>query len=191
MFELDVKSKARLNQLYPDVASRLLAAYEAHYKLYGMKLFIIEAVRTFDTQNERYQQGRKTPGKIVTNSKAGESRHHYGIAFDTGFVGDPYLQKLTVEDPDQADSIWEDLGECFEEAGLVWGGRWKVPVDKPHCEMRYGNLKPLELYSLVKEKGGLCAAWEKFDTLLGIKAPLWGEDSNYKPASLSYLKGEK
>ncbi|WP_309244896.1 M15 family metallopeptidase [Bacillus sp. WMMC1349] len=38
--------------------------------------------RSFAEQNKLYAKGRTASGKIVTNAKAGQSNHNYGLAVD-------------------------------------------------------------------------------------------------------------
>jgi peptidoglycan L-alanyl-D-glutamate endopeptidase CwlK len=38
--------------------------------------------RSKKEQNELYAQGRSKPGQVVTNAKAGQSYHNYGLAVD-------------------------------------------------------------------------------------------------------------
>jgi peptidoglycan L-alanyl-D-glutamate endopeptidase CwlK len=98
---------------------------------------VTHTLRTFTEQADLYAKGRKQTdagwvvvdkGAIVTRAKPGESAHNYGAAFDICFVGKtPY--------PDD-DALWEAVGMVGEGVGLVWGGRWKRLVDKPHFERK-------------------------------------------------------
>lgn len=93
----------------------------------GKPIRITEGLRTNERQTELYRQGRETPGKIVTNAKAGESLHNYGVAFDVVFVNTGY------------EGDWETLGKIGRALGLEWGGDFKGLVDKPHFEMKLGK----------------------------------------------------
>jgi len=98
---------------------------------------ITHTLRTMDEQLHLWAKGRKrTPEgwvvvdrtQVVTRARPGQSAHNVGAAFDICVVGhDPY--------PDD-DALWGAYGNAGESVGLVWGGRWKNIVDKPHFERR-------------------------------------------------------
>ena len=97
---------------------------------------LTHTLRTMAEQLHLYAKGRKQTDAgwvvvdkkaIVTRAKPGDSPHNYGAAFDICFLGSkPY--------PDD-DQLWEAVGLTGERVGLVWGGRWKSLVDKPHFEL--------------------------------------------------------
>jgi hypothetical protein len=37
---------------------------------------------------------------------------------------------------DSEDPVWKVIGECVEASGLVWGGRWRIPHDPGHMELK-------------------------------------------------------
>ena len=92
-------------------------------------------LRTWDEQLHLYAKGRKRTAEgwvvvdrtqVVTRAQPGQSAHNYGAAFDICVVGhDPY-----PEDPE----LWNAYGAAGEAVGLVWGGRWRNMVDRPHFE---------------------------------------------------------
>lgn len=96
----------------------------------GLPVRIVEGYRSFSRQNELYAQGRTSPGKIVTKSRAGESFHNYGVAVDFVFTKLGY--EASKED-------WNTLGAVLRKHNFVWGGDWKVFVDQPHGEMTLGR----------------------------------------------------
>lgn len=92
--------------------------------------------RSLDEQLHIWSKGREKltggvwiivdPKLVVTRAKPGASAHNFHAAFDVCFASrDPYPR-----DPD----LWEAVGRVGESVGLVWGGRWKSIVDKPHFE---------------------------------------------------------
>ena len=96
---------------------------------------VTHTLRTLDEQLHLYAKGRKQTDAgwvvvdrraIVTRAKPGDSPHNYGAAFDICFLG-----KVPYPDDEQ---LWEAIGITGEACGLVWGGRWKSLVDKPHFE---------------------------------------------------------
>lgn len=106
-------------------------------------LRITHTLRTMDEQLHLYAKGRQRtpdgwvvvdPKAVVTKAQPGQSAHNYGAAFDICFKGhDPYPQD---------ERLWEAVGMVGERVGLVWGGRWKGFVDRPHFENpRWRELK--------------------------------------------------
>jgi peptidoglycan LD-endopeptidase CwlK len=82
----------------------------------GIDLLITCTLRTFAEQTALYNQGRTTPGPIVTRAKAGESAHNFGLALD--------VVPIVNGKPDWigSDPVWETVGEMGEQAGLEWYG---------------------------------------------------------------------
>lgn len=48
----------------------------------GLDILVYCTLRTDIEQDQLYAQGRSVPGRIVTNAKAGQSAHGYGLALD-------------------------------------------------------------------------------------------------------------
>jgi len=109
---------------------RAADAVVAEMKRRGHEVRIVEGFRTFERQTELYNQGRTTPGAVVTNAKAGQSLHNYGVAADFVFRREGY---------NASDTLWALLGDVGKKQGFEWGGDWKGFVDKPHFEMRLGH----------------------------------------------------
>lgn len=111
----------------------------------GYDIRLISANRGCDEQNELYAQGRTKAGKIVTNSKCGESYHQYGVAGDIGFFKDGrYIQ----------DAPWDIFGKWCKEEGGTWGGDFKSLYDPPHCHFSKG-MNISELYAEYQRTGKL------------------------------------
>lgn len=71
-------------------------------------------------------------GNHVTNARAFQSKHQYGVAADLAPVRDG---KLVISERDTwAMQAYLALGEEAEKAGLTWGGRWWFK-DYGHVEM--------------------------------------------------------
>jgi peptidoglycan L-alanyl-D-glutamate endopeptidase CwlK len=117
-----------LNELHPYVktlAERLIA----ECKKSGIDIIVTQTYRSMEYQQQLYNQGRTTPGKIVTNCRPGWSPHNYRLAFDVCINSktDPYNEKLL-----------DKVGAIGEKIGLTWGGHFKSFVDKPHFEWTGG-----------------------------------------------------
>ena len=95
----------------------------------GFDVIITSTYRDFDAQQLLWQQGRGTPGSIVTNAKPGESFHNYRYAFD--FV--PLVNgKCAWGDS----ATFTQCGQAAEALGLEWAGRWSGPLrEMAHCQM--------------------------------------------------------
>lgn len=127
-----------LDKVHPELRTRLekiLAAME----LLGFPMFVVATTRTLEEQQALYAQGRTKPGQIVTYADGVrvKSNHQikddgWGYAVDCAFVDDPATP--IVETWDEK-CPWDLYGLMAEKLGLVWGGRWKRPVDKPHIEL--------------------------------------------------------
>lgn len=150
--------------LYPDFRERLLRAIENFERAKSFRVRVTHGLRAMSFQAHLYAMGRTAPGKIVTNAKPGQSRHNYGVAGDICMTatGDPYLERCP-----RGKSLWDEWGECVEAEGLVWGGRWTRPVDKPHAEISYG-LKTEDLLALYND-GGIAGVWSEFDKRRGVE----------------------
>jgi len=124
----DLQSRVRPTALTP-VVQRKADAIVAEMKRRGHAVRIVEGYRTFERQTELYNQGRTTAGAIVTNAKAGESLHNYGVAVDFVFRREGYNASST---------LWALLGKVGKDQGFTWGGDWQGFVDRPHFELKQG-----------------------------------------------------
>lgn len=108
---------------------------------YGLQLVAIGGSRTAAEQNALYAKGRTAPGRIVTNAKAGQSNHNYGLALDMGLFDEGrYVDELESR---LADAIYAEIAEGVENYGLFWGGNWKSIKDTPHFQL--GNLSVAQM----------------------------------------------
>jgi peptidoglycan L-alanyl-D-glutamate endopeptidase CwlK len=115
----------KLEDLHPMVAERAQQLVELA-QAEGIEILVTSTLRTFDEQAELFAIGRTKPGDIVTNAKAGESWHNFGLAFDVV----PLVNGKAVWDS----PFWNRIGELGKRAGLVWGGDFQRFKDKPHFE---------------------------------------------------------
>jgi len=88
---MDARSEAALATVDPSLASAVRAA-ATKLEALGTYILVVSGLRTSSEQEALYAQGRTTPGHIVTNAKAGESMHNYGLAVDVV----PYLSGLAA-----------------------------------------------------------------------------------------------
>lgn len=126
----------------------------------GISIKVYFGLRSWAEQDAIYQ--RPTNGKDddgdgkideadekVTNARAGQSFHNYGLAVDVV----PIVGGKAVWNDGE---LWERVGKVGEALGLEWGGRWKF-VDKPHFQypkgMKYTQLLALRNSGKVDSKG--------------------------------------
>jgi len=106
-----------LDELLPQVKIKVEKFIEA-CKDNGIDLLVTSTYRDNESQQAIYDQGRTTPGKIVTNAKPGESFHNYRCAVD--------VVPLLNGKPnwDGSDPVWQTVGRLGKESGLDWAGEW-------------------------------------------------------------------
>jgi len=99
-------------------------------------LFLASATRTFDQQNALYDNGRGNNGPIITNARAGQSWHNFGLAFDVA-IRAPNMP-MAVRPLAITWDITESIGKLGEEIELEWGQRWKRFPDNNHFQFVCG-----------------------------------------------------
>lgn len=109
-------------------------------------------LRTFAEQSALYAQGRTkfydSHGRklgVVTNAKAGQSLHNYGLALDIVLVkGSTASWNDTIDYDKDGKADWMEIVKIFKNNGWEWGGDWKSIKDKPHFQKTFGyNWKQL------------------------------------------------
>ena len=95
------------------------------------QLRVNEGYRSIEAQNKLYNQGRTTPGNIVTKSKGGESYHNYGLALDVIYVENGKENRNK--------QITPQVANIGIRQGFEWGGAWSSFKDYPHFQMTFGQ----------------------------------------------------
>lgn len=114
--------------LHPDFSQRLLLAFKIMKEKHGYEMALLEGYRSPARQDEL-----ASAGSHVTNARAFQSWHQYGLAADCAFMRDG---KLVISEKDPwAMRGYQLYGEVAEQLGLTWGGRWKM-MDFGHSELR-------------------------------------------------------
>ena len=140
--------------LYSNFAM-LMEQFLAEMEKANMPMRFTAGIRTAEQQEKLYEQGRAHPGKIVTNARAWETSHNYGLAVDVCFRGkDPYAEL--------SPKSWETVAILCEKFGLEWGGSWKKFPDKPHIQCLYG-FTVKELKAIIDKGGDMLAVWSAID----------------------------
>lgn len=145
----DLISIPRVELLHPQIRDEVKALIGLAEDKLGQyaAIRIVQGLRTFPEQQALYEQGRTKPGNRVTNSKAGQSYHNYGLAIDFAILYDKdkngtfeSLSWDTLTDMDKdGESDWIEVVDIFEKANFVWGGRFNSIKDNPHLEKTFGK----------------------------------------------------
>jgi peptidoglycan L-alanyl-D-glutamate endopeptidase CwlK len=121
-----------------DLDAKLVKAYNLAKGIYANRYpnepqpFITCTHRSNEEQNQLYALGRTVKGKIVTNAKAGQSKHNSlpSKAFDIAFIGlDKKLNWANKHFKNFADIVKE------VDASIIWGGDFRTLKDSPHFEL--------------------------------------------------------
>lgn len=123
----------QINTLHPKLRDIALQAYNEAVQATpaGVHPIITQGYRTFEESDKLYQQGRTTPGEIVTNAKPGQSWHNYGLAID-------FCLLINDNESWKVDDNWMEVVNIFKSHGFTWGGDWTGFKDYPHLEMKFG-----------------------------------------------------
>jgi peptidoglycan LD-endopeptidase CwlK len=114
--------------MHPDFNQRLLLVFRIMKEKYGYEMALLEGYRSPARQDMLAKMG-----SAVTNARAFQSWHQYGLAADCAFLRDG---KLVISEKDPwAMRGYQLYGEVAESLGLTWGGRWAM-MDLGHTELR-------------------------------------------------------
>lgn len=113
-------------RLDPNFASIVLQVF-ARLEARGYPFTLLEGYRSPERQDALADTGAH-----VTNARAFQSKHQYGLALDAAPLRSGRLV-ISEKDPWAMDAYMA-LGEEAERAGLLWGGRWRLK-DYGHIEI--------------------------------------------------------
>ncbi len=111
-----------------EFSQRLLTVFRVMREQHGYDMVLLEGYRSPERQNQLADAGGH-----VTNARAFQSYHQFGLAGDCAFLRNGRVV-ITEKDP-WAMRGYRLYGEVAEAAGLTWGGRWKM-MDFGHTELR-------------------------------------------------------
>lgn len=162
---MDNITKQRIEKLHPSVRDEVLKIIaDCDKELTGRaKVRIAQGIRTEAEQNALYAQGRTTKGKKVTNAKAFQSIHNYGLAVDIVLIIDGKEASWDTAKDWDGDKVsdWMEVVAIFKKYGWSWGGNWKSLKDLPHFEKSIIVVKGKEiktdwknLINLPRDKNG-------------------------------------
>lgn len=155
----DLLRRIDLDKLYLPFTERLMQLL-ANCRARGVEYHAISGYRSDAEQMALWAQGRTREGPIVTNARAGESAHNYGLAVD--LCRDADVDRRGLQ-PDWSPEAYEVLGEEARKLGLVWGGDWRRP-DRPHVQWPgYVTARDLEPLRAINAQTGLQGVWMYLD----------------------------
>ena len=122
----------------------LYLAFDEEMKAAGIPYMITCTEREQAEQDALYEQGRTTPGRIVTWTRRSKHIRRNGEdgvrAFDIAIKKDgtpTWDLKVNVNQNDLPDYL--EAGAIGERCGIEWGGSWSSKKkDFPHYQMREG-----------------------------------------------------
>ncbi len=115
------------DDMAPFAAARAKIAI-AECNEHGYPVAMFEGQRSNQRQDALYAIGRTEPGKKVTNAKAGDSWHQYGLAIDIAyFDGKKWYWPKEEE-------AWEKPAAIFENHGF----EWLFPYERVHFQITCG-----------------------------------------------------
>lgn len=132
---MDKLTIERIKLMHPKVREQLMQQYiEINNALpKGVRLRFTYTYRTPEEQDVLFKKKPK-----VTNAKAWQSIHNYGLAFDIVILLDKNNDGTFESVSWNIDKNWLQVANYFKNKGWTWGGDWKSFKDAPHFEMNYG-----------------------------------------------------
>lgn len=120
----------QLDKQFSPMLIRMLAQLEMD----GYRFVVIEGYRSPERQ-----EMLANIGQHVTKARAFQSYHQFGLAADLAPVKDGKI--IISEKNPWAAAAYQQLGRRAAEAGLVWGGGWKM-ADLMHVELHLPRAVP-------------------------------------------------
>jgi peptidoglycan L-alanyl-D-glutamate endopeptidase CwlK len=120
----------------------------------SVSIRITQGLRTYAEQDALYEQGRSSPGAIVTDAKGGYSMHNFGLAVDVA----PIING--VIDWNDKDANWKEILAKALTCGLAEGAEWRTFPDEPHLYPQELPASPTDSMRALFATGGLQAVWE-------------------------------
>lgn len=119
-------------QIYAEICERLTGRAICRFAY---------TLRTFAEQDAIYAKGRTVEGVIVTNAKAGQSWHNYGLAVDVVLIVDGKEASYDFAKDFDGDGSpdWQEIDFVFSLYG--WVGLYnkkKERYDLPHFQKTFG-----------------------------------------------------
>jgi peptidoglycan L-alanyl-D-glutamate endopeptidase CwlK len=169
----DAITLKRIALLHPKVRTEALLIYQESVEALasgGSSVRYTYTLRDLKEQSYLYALGRtirnpngyhptkKPLGNIVTNAKAGQSIHNYGLAFDICLlvdkdgngVFDEVSWNMNLDLDFDKIFDWQEVVRVAKKYGWEWGGVWRKFKDYPHFQKDF-NLDWKQLQKMVEE----------------------------------------
>lgn len=148
-------------------------------------IYIVSSgLRSMSTQDALYAQGRTAPGPIVTNARAGESPHNYGMAADIYPMVGGIVDFGDGPPVPGAAPAWAALWKAVaQEPRLTSGRGWIIGggPDAGHVELRDWKAVAATM-APPSPSGGSFTPWgPDWTPAEGGQAPTW--DADWYPSS--------
>ena len=163
---MDNTSEQRLEEVCPALADRIRkGAYLL--AIQGITIRVIQALRSWDMQQELWQQGRDINGniidksKVVTDAPPGYSYHEFGLAVDVApfdAEGKPIWNYQISPGKEQ----WEAIVNTAPEIQLFSGSCFHTITDRPHWQAIEVPLEPNDEIRWIFREGGMQAIWKEY-----------------------------
>lgn len=136
MYSFSQRSKNNLLFIHPDLVKVMNEAI----KNSPIDFIITDGIRSTEEQRKLYNQGRTTPGKIVTNADGVNNKSNHQVKSDGyGHAVDLYPfynGSAQLNDVKSLKVIADHIKSVAKQLGVAiqWGGDWKFK-DYPHFEL--------------------------------------------------------
>ncbi len=156
---MDTISEDRLKLIHPKVAERVRKLAEMLLQE-SVDIRVVQGLRSWNEQQKLYDQGRTTPGKIVTKCLPGHSWHNFGMAVDVA-PDDPSLAGWQADWNDQHPA-WQRIHAVGDSLGFTCGADFRTFVDAPHLQLtgRF-DVNPSDEVRQLFVDGGMAAIWNE------------------------------
>lgn len=158
---MDTISGARLQLVCPALSDKIYQL-AAMLEDEGIVFRVTQGLRSWNDQDKLYQQGRTTPGPIVTDAPAGYSWHEFGLAVDVSPFDAAGKPEWNETDPVWG-PIWRRLISVGESLGMYSGNEFvHCPKDDPHFQLT-GTfpVSPNDEARQIFQNAGMEAVWKE------------------------------
>lgn len=159
---MNASSQEKLKLVFPRLAD-LIEQLSTRCIPEGFYIIVSQGLRTVEEQQALYDQGRTTPGKIVTNAPGGHSWHNFGLAVDCDVVEKDGKIDWNADHPH-----WKTMERIGVSLGLTSGANWIRLKDAPHFQLtgRFPVGAPDDEVRELYKQGGLKAVWDAVEASL-------------------------
>ena len=128
-----MKHEQRLIGVDITVVACIESLAEKAMKQMSRDMIIVFGYRSNEEQTKLYNQGRTTPGAIVTRAMAGQSPHNFNCAIDC-WVMSADGKSIDWNNIEYKNLVREHALTVADK--IVWGGSFKSLPDFPHWEKK-------------------------------------------------------